>query len=182
MRGLFVWLKKEDSHPIVRSAIFHHEFLTIHPFVDGNGRVARAVSQWLLWEKSFDPLCTLDLDDFFAQNRTRYYDMIQQARDMDGDYTYWMEYVAEGLAYSVNTVQGRIKEGSLRLQGVTLTPKQDELLVLLGQRGVLGAAQICQTMKINRARVNQLIAPLVRFGIVTKEGAARSVRYRLRTQ
>jgi len=182
MRELLVWLKKEDQHPIVRSAIFHHGFLTIHPFVDGNGRVARAVSQWLLWEKGFDPLCTLGLDDFFAQDRIRYYNMIQQARDMDGDYTHWVEYVANGLIRSMETVAGRIKEGSLKLQGVVLTPKQDELVVLLGQRGVLGAAQICQTMKIGRARVNQLIAPLVRLGIVTKEGAARSVRYRLSTK
>ena len=130
MKELFVWLKKEDAHTIVRSAVFHHEFLTIHPFVDGNGRVARAVSQWLLWEKGFDPLCTLGLDDFFAQNRTRYYDMIQQARDMDGDYTHWVEYFAEGLARSIEMVEGRIKEGSLKLQGVVLTPKQDELLAL----------------------------------------------------
>ena len=179
MGELFMWLKKEDSHPIVRSAIFHHKFLTIHPFVDGNGRVARVISQWLLWEKGFDPLCTLGLDDFFAQNRARYYDMIQQARDMDGDYTHWVEYVAEGLARSMEMVEDRIKEGSLKLQGVVLTPKQDELLALLGKRGILGAAQISQAMKINRARVNQLIAPLVRFGIVTTKGAARAVRYQI---
>jgi Fic family protein len=179
MKDLCAWLKIEDQHPIIRSAIFHHEFLTIHPFVDGNGRVARAVLQWLFWEKGFDPLCTLGLDDFFAQDRPRYYDLIQQARDMDGDYTHWVEYVAEGLARSVATVRDRIKEGSLRLKGVTLTPKQDELLSLLGRHKVLGAAQICQAMTINRARVNQLIAPLVRFGIVTREGAARAVRYRL---
>ena len=36
----------------------------------------RAISQWLLWEKGFDPLCSLGLDDFFAQDRTRYYDRI----------------------------------------------------------------------------------------------------------
>ena len=90
-----------------------------------------------------------------------------------------MEYFAEGLIRSIEMVEGRIKEGSLKLQGVVLTPKQDELLALLGRSGILGAAQICQAMKINRARVNQLIAPLVRFGIVTKDGAARSVKYRL---
>ena len=56
MKNLFTWLKDNDQHPIVRSAIFHHEFLTIHPFVDGNGRVARAMAQWLLWEKGMDPL------------------------------------------------------------------------------------------------------------------------------
>jgi Fic family protein len=179
MKDLCVWLKDEDQHPIIRCAIFHHEFLTIHPFVDGNGRVARAVSQWLLWEKGFDPLCTLGLDDFFAADRSHYYDLIQQTRDMDGDYTHWVEYVAEGVGRSVEIVQSRIKEGSLKLTGISLTPKQEELLALVGQLGVLGAAQICQAMKINRARVNQLIAPLVRSGIVVREGAARAVRYRL---
>ena len=93
-----------------------------------------------------------------------------------------VEYVAEGLARAMEMIEGHIKEGSLKLKGITLTPKQEELLALLGQHGILGAAQICQFMTINRARVNQLMAPLVRFGIVTKEGAARSVRYRLSTK
>ena len=179
MKDLFMWLKDKNLHPIVRSAVFHHEFLTIHPFVDGNGRVARALGQWLLWEKGLDPLCTLGLDDFFAQDRARYYDMIQQTRDMDGDYTHWVEYVAEGLMSSINTVQDRIKEGSLRLERVTLTPKQDELVALLRKYGILGAAQVCKQMKVNRARVNQLILPLVRAGIVVRTGAARAVRYEL---
>ncbi|MBF0122622.1 MAG: Fic family protein [Candidatus Omnitrophica bacterium] len=179
MKSLLAWLKGESLHPIIRSAIFHHEFLTIHPFVDGNGRVARAVGQWLLWERGLDPLCTLGLDDFFAQDRPRYYDLIQQTRDMDGDFTHWVEYVAEGIARSLEDVQDRIKAGTLRLQGVSLTPKQEELLGLLEKKGAMGAAEIGKTMKINRARVNQLISPLVRFGIVIREGAARAVRYRL---
>lgn len=179
MKNLFKWLKGEDQHAIIRSAVFHHEFLTIHPFVDGNGRVARAVSQWLLWEKGADPLVTLGLDDFFAQNRGRYYDMIQQTREMDGDYTHWVEYVAEGLMSSVEIVQDRVKAGSLRLEQVNLTPKQNELLVLFRKHRVLGAVQIGQSMNINRSRVNQLITPLIRAGIVQKEGAARAVRYRL---
>ncbi len=179
MKDLFTWLKDNDQHPIVRSAVFHHEFLTIHPFVDGNGRVARAIAQWLLWERGIDPLVTLGLDDFFAQDRARYYDMIQQTRDMDNDYTHWVEYVAEGLRSSVEIVQSRIKEGSLKLTQTTLTPKQEELVTLIGKHGVLGAAQICKEMKVNRARVNQLILPLVRSGIIVRAGAARAVRYRL---
>lgn len=179
MKDLFAWVKDETLHPVVRSAIFQHEFLTIHPFVDGNGRVGRAVGQWLLWEKGMDPLCTLGLDDFFAADRPRYYDMIQQTRDMDGDFTHWVEYVAQGLAWAHDDVQKRIKAGTLRLQGVTLTPKQEELLNLLESKGILGASEIGKVMKINRARVNQLIGPLVHSGIVTKEGAARAVRYRL---
>ncbi len=182
MKALFAWAKDESLHPVARSAIFQHEFLTIHPFVDGNGRVGRAVGQWLLWEKGFDPLCTLGLDDFFAQDRPRYYDMIQQTRDMDCDFTHWVEYVAQGLAWAHEDVQNRIKAGTLRLHGVTLTPKQEELLALFEKKGELSAPAIGKSMKINRARVNQLISPLVRLGIVTREGAARAVKYVLSVQ
>jgi DNA-binding CsgD family transcriptional regulator len=98
---------------------------------------------------------------------------------MDGDYTHGVEYVAEGLRSSVEIVQRRIKEGSLKLTQTTLTPKQEELVALIGKHGVLGAAQICKEMKVNRARVNQLILPLVRSGIIVRAGAARAVRYRL---
>jgi Fic family protein len=180
MKALFAWAKDGSLHPVARSAIFHHEFLTIHPFVDGNGRVARAVGQWLLWEKGFDPLCTLGLDDFFAHDRPRYYEMIQETRDMDGDFTHWVEYVADGLAWAHDNMQKKIKAGTLSLQGVSLTPKQEELLGMIEKKGVLGASEIGLAMKINRARVNQLIGPLVRLGIVKREGAARAVRYSLK--
>ncbi|VAW16138.1 hypothetical protein MNBD_BACTEROID05-467, partial [hydrothermal vent metagenome] len=180
--NLLAWIKKfKNEHPIIRSAIFHHEFVTIHPFIDGNGRVARAASQLLLFERGYDPLHTLNLDDFFAKDRGRYYDMIQQTRDMDGDYSYWIDYVAEGLLDSVQEISDRLKTVR-RTKGtkkVVLTPKQEELLNLLSEHGIMGSSQICECMKINRARVNQLIAPLVKVGIVIKEGTTRAVRYSL---
>ncbi|MCK5580258.1 MAG: Fic family protein [Candidatus Omnitrophica bacterium] len=182
MSSLLNWVKKsQENHPIVINAIFHHEFVTIHPFVDGNGRVARVASQWLLFEKGYDPLYTLGLDDFFAADRGRYYDMIQQTRDMDGDYTYWIDYVAEGLLDSVHEVSRRLKmvKRTKAAKKMRLTPKQEELLNLLSGHGIMGSAQICEYMQINRARVNQLIAPLVKCGIVVKEGTTRAVKYSL---
>jgi DNA-binding MarR family transcriptional regulator len=62
---------------------------------------------------------------------------------------------------------------------IHLTPKQEEVLNLLKQAGIAGSSQICKAMKINRARVNQLVAPLVKAGIIVKEGATRGTRYRL---
>jgi len=82
MNGLFTWLKEcGKEHPIIRSAIFHHECVGIHPFIDGNGRVARAASQWLLFHDRYDPAWTLGLDEFFAKDRAKYYDMIQQTNE-----------------------------------------------------------------------------------------------------
>ncbi len=180
MSDLFLWLKQHDTeHPIVRSAIFHHEFVGIHPFVDGNGRVARAASQWLLLRDGYDSTWTLGLDEFFAQDQAKYYDMIQQTHDMDSDYTCWIEYIAQGLLESIQTVARRLKEGNRGGKPIALTPKQKELLELLAKEGVIGSAEICKQMKINRARVNQLIAPLVKAGVVIMEGTTRAVKYRI---
>ena len=180
MSDLFLWLKQHQAeHPIIRSAVFHHEFVGIHPFVDGNGRVARAASQWLLFHDGYDSTWTLGLDEFFAQDRAKYYDMIQQTHDMDGDYTYWIEYIAKGLLASIQTVAKRLKEGARRGKQIALTPKQSELLELLEKGGVTGSAEICDQMDINRSRVNQLIAPLVKAGVVIKEGTTRAVKYRI---
>lgn len=180
MSDLFLWLKQHKTeHSIIRSAIFHHEFVGIHPFVDGNGRVARAASQWLLFHDGYDSTWTLGLDEFFAQDRGKYYDMIQQTHDMDGDYTYWVEYIAKGLLESIQTVAKRLKEGARRGKQITRTPKQCELLAFLEKGGLIGSAEICKQMEINRARVNQLIAPLVKDGVVIKEGTTRAVKYRI---
>ena len=182
MSELLAWLKKnQEEHPVVRSALFHHEFVTIHPFVDGNGRVARALAQWLLFHKGYEPLYTFGLDDFFAADRKRYYNMIQQTREMDGDFTYWIEYVAGGLVESIEKIAGRIKaEQATAQKENSITPKQQELLKLLGKHASLSSTDICELMKINRSRVNQLVAPLVRAGKVKKAGKTWGTRYSIK--
>lgn len=180
MKSLFQWLKTSDLHPVVRSAVFHHEFVTIHPFTDGNGRVARSASEWLLFQKGYDPLYTLGLDDFFARDRERYYEMIQQTRELDYDYSHWIEYIAEGLQDAAERVLRRIQGLASPAQGkLILTPKQDELLKHLAQKP-MGSTEIGKLMKIRRARVNQLIKPLVSSGLVIMEGTTRAAKYFLK--
>ena len=182
MKELFRWLKiSKEHHPIVRSAVFHHQFVAVHPFVDGNGRVARSAAQWILFERGFEPLYTLGVDEYFARDRQRYYKMIQQTHELDGDYTHWIEYVAQGILASVEKVFMRANDLVRATLGqiVHLTPKQDELLILLKEEGLMSSAQIGTIMKVNRARVNQLVGPLVKAGIVFKEGTTRGARYGL---
>ena len=178
MGELITWVSKsKEEHSIVRSAIFHHEFVTIHPFVDGNGRMARALSQWLLFQGGYDPAHSLGLDEFFASDRAKYYQMIQETREMDRDFTHWIEYYSLGLLQSIENLSQRLR--SVKMDGREWTPKQRELIDLLNKRGILGSGDICRAMGINRARVNQLITPLISAGVVVKEGHTRSSKYRL---
>lgn len=182
MRALLAWGGRSPrEHAIIRSAIFHHEFVTVHPFTDGNGRVARAASLWLLFERGYELWHVLGVDEFFARDRGRYYQMIQETRGMDGDYTHWAEYVAEGLLDAVDRAAQRLKGGMRSYKGkkLVLTPKQEELLGILAEGGATGSTKIGQRMHINRARVNQLVAPLVKAGIVIQEGKTRGAKYTL---
>ncbi len=178
---LLDWINKSlKIHPIILSAIFHHQFVTIHPFSDGNGRVSRAAAQWILYQKNFDPHHILSLDDFYAQDRKKYYSKIQQARELDYDFTYWIEYVAEGIKETLKKTYSRMNKLSYSSQEtITITPKQEELINLLCMHGSLGSIDLCRLLRINRARVNQLITPLIDGKIIKKEGKARATKYYL---
>jgi len=181
-RDLIQWINhKNNIHPIIVSAIFHHQCVSIHPFSDGNGRLARAAFQWILYKRGFDPQHILSLDEFYAENRKRYYDKIQQARDLDYDLTYWIEYVAEGVLDTLEKMYLRVSKLSLTSKTrVAITPKQEELLEFLKMHGTLSSPDIGKRLNINRARVNQLIVPLIKADIVVREGRARATRYYLK--
>jgi Fic family protein len=83
--------------PLEKTAFAHLQFETIHPFLDGNGRVGRLLITLLLWKEGVlsEPLLYLSL--YLKQNRSRYYELLQAVR-MDGDWEAWLDFFAEGVA------------------------------------------------------------------------------------
>lgn len=87
---------EEYSSVLVRAALSHVQFETIHPFLDGNGRVGRLLIPLLLNVEGVlsQPLLYLSL--YFKENRDTYYDLLQQVR-MDGDWEEWVEFFLVGV-------------------------------------------------------------------------------------
>jgi len=83
--------------PLIRTGLAHVQFETIHPYLDGNGRVGRLLIALCLeeWNLLSDPL--LYLSHFFKQHRDEYYDRLSRVRT-DGDWEGWLEYYLEGVA------------------------------------------------------------------------------------
>jgi Fic family protein len=82
---------------LVRAGLAHVQFETIHPFLDGNGRLGRLLITLLLYEKNIlrEPLLYLSL--FFKAHRQRYYNLLQHVRET-GDWEAWLEFFLEGVA------------------------------------------------------------------------------------
>ncbi len=183
-RELLFWINSPMAHrlhALITSAIAHHRLVSIHPFADGNGRVSRAFAVWILWARNFDTHHIFALDEYFEQDRQTYYDKIQQARDLDDDLTYWLEYAAKGIVETLKQTRRRIE--SLRLNAkapkTILTRQQENLLRLLRDNGRMRSPEMEKTFRVTRARVGQILKPLIRAGLIVKEGQTRATAYRL---
>lgn len=178
------WVNSKDSrslHPVLAGGIAHHRLVSIHPFADGNGRLGRALEAWLLCSRGFDTHHLFALAEYFEQDRQTYYDKIQQARDLDGDLTYWLEYVAQGVVETLRRTKERIAslQVTAKVPRIILTKRQEDVLKLLRDHGRMRSPDIERALELTRARVNQIMKPLVESGLLVKEGRTRATTYRL---
>ncbi len=87
--------------PIIRAALAHVQFETIHPFLDGNGRVGRLLITLLLCDCGILSKPLLYLSLYFKQHRARYYALLDQVRQ-DGDWEAWLAFFLEGVRETAN--------------------------------------------------------------------------------
>jgi cell filamentation protein, protein adenylyltransferase len=94
------WSREAVEHPIVRAAVLFHEFQSIHPFDDGNGRLGRALTTLFLWHQGYPGVRYALVDYAFNQDRETYYDMLDEPRRRAWDYSPWLAYMVGVLCAS----------------------------------------------------------------------------------
>ena len=85
-----------DADPLVKMAIIHHQFESIHPFYDGNGRTGRIINILYLIQKKLLDLPVLYLSRFIIQHKNEYYRLLQQVRET-GEWEEWILYMLTGV-------------------------------------------------------------------------------------
>ena len=83
--------------PLVEVGLIHYQFETIHPFLDGNGRLGRLLVAFLLVERELLPQPLLYLSDYFERHRSDYYDRLQAVRER-GEMTQWLDFFLSGIS------------------------------------------------------------------------------------
>lgn len=181
MSDLLEWWNKHAPKisPILSSAIVHHQFETIHPFADGNGRVGRMLSLWELYRRGFDNHHIFSIDEFYWEDRPRYYAALKNVQDQKGDLTSWLEYCAEGLRVTLERVWSRIQKlaahsGKARL---VLRPKQEQLLHLLREHKSLTPRELWDAVGVSKQGALDLLRPLMKAGLVRRIGTKKTGRY-----
>lgn len=184
MLELLEWWSQESPalSPVLSSAIVHYQFEAIHPFADGNGRTGRALALWELYRHGFDTHHIFSVDEFYWEDRPRYYAALQAVRKQGEDLTSWLEYSAEGLQQTLERVWQRVQQfTALKSRAkLVLRPRQEQLLQLLRVRGSLSPREVWQGIGISKQGAADLLRPLVKAGLVKRVGTLKTGRYVLK--
>jgi Fic family protein len=167
--------------PVLSSAILHYRFEAIHPFADGNGRTGRALALWELYRRGFDTHHIFSVDEYYWEDRPRYYAALEAVRHDGENLTGWLEYCADGLRQTLERVWLRVQ--ALERQAgekLRLRPKQERLLQLLREREKMAPAEIWSALDISKQGAMNLLRPLLEAGLVEKIGGKKSGHYALR--
>ncbi len=183
------FIHAESSMPfLLQIGLAHAQFETIHPFLDGNGRVGRLLITFLLAEREILQKPVLYLSHFMKRNRQEYYERLQRIRD-EGDWEGWLEFFLQGVA----EVSGEATETArkiLALRENHRTAIADNLgraagnghrvLEMLYRTPIINVKSVSDITKTSFAAANELVKKLVGIGVLeemTGQRRNRSFRY-----
>lgn len=185
---LEAFLHQADDLPLlVKVGLAHAQFETIHPFLDGNGRVGRLLITFLLCERRALEQPVLYLSHFFKTHRQEYYDRLQAVRDT-GDWEGWLEFFLRG----VTDVSLQAADTARRILALreehrkTITDhlgraagNGHRILQYLYEHPIVSATEVQALLGTTFAAANQIVRRLVESGILQEiTGQARNRRFR----
>ena len=167
--------QEEQLPPLVRVGLLHGQFETIHPFLDGNGRVGRLLITFLLteWKILTQPLLYLSI--FFKTHQDEYYERLQATRDK-GDWEGWLRFFVDGVAETATgatTTVRRILELRERDRGrlSTLGRRSGRAYALhdhLFSSPVVNARTVERVLGVSQPTANSLLRDLESIGLLTE--------------
>ncbi len=188
----FAWLNSDNAqlmHPIFRAAITHYQLVFIHPFIEGNGRTARAMATLVLYSSGYDFKKFFSLEKYFDDDVEKYYQALLSVQQSDKhDMTYWLEYFCYGLALEIDKVKQQVLKLSKDLklkeqlgEQVALSERQIILLELLRNQGEISSQDAQAVLpNISVDTILRDLKDLLQKGVVKKQGVTKGVTYSLR--
>lgn len=190
MSAFLKWFNsKNEIDPVFKSALAHFWFVTIHPFEDGNGRIARAIADMTLARSENNPQRFYSMSAQIQQERSDYYDVLEKSQKGTLDVTRWLEWYLNCLRRAINASDKLletilIKDRFWKLhKAAPLNDRQRKVInrMLDGFEGKLTSSKWAKLAKCSQDTAGRDINDLLERKILAKEEAGgRSTSYVLR--
>jgi len=189
MAGFLDWFNANAAiDPVLKAGLAHLWFVAIHPFDDGNGRIARAIADLLLARSENSPQRFYSMSAQIRQERNAYYDILERTQKGSLDITPWMEWFLGCLGRAIDDAQttlgavlakARFRDS---IAGVVLNQRQRLVLTRLldGFEGKLTTSKYAKLATCSQDTALRDILPLVEGGVLVRNpGGGRSTSYAL---
>jgi len=176
---------EQQTSLLIMAALAHAQFETIHPFLDGNGRVGRLLITFLLVEGRALRAPLLYLSYYFKLHRAEYYDRLMAVR-LSGDWEGWLRFFLRGVAetaeQAADTAEGifELRERNRTLVMDDMGPNGLRLLSMLFQRPLVNVNAVSRDLEVSFPTANRLVARFRELGLlreVTGQRRSRLFRY-----
>lgn len=175
-----------DIHPVVRAGLLHYQFVTIHPFTDGNGRTARLLTLLHLYQSGWSFRRSLALDAYYHADRVAYYSALHRWKTytarQSADLTPWLGYFVRGFWESALTLKEQVV--SLEVGQGDITSRHlnvDELKMIdfVLTMGKITSADVVDMLEIPKRTAQSKLGTLTSYRILEKIGLGPSTYYQL---
>lgn len=189
MSGFLKWFNGAwDINPLIMAGIGHLWFITLHPFDDGNGRIARAITDMALSKAEKTPYRFYSMAAEIQKEKNDYYMILEKTQKGDTDITDWLLWFLKCLKNSIlsadTTIEKVIEKARLweELNKKNLTADQRKMLNMLtdGFNGHLTSSKWAKICKCSQDTANRAIKNLVEQNVLETVGAGRNTRYVLK--
>lgn len=177
IRALLNWYNSEtEVHPLVKVASFVYDFLSVHPFQDGNGRLSRLISTLLLLKNGYKWIQYVSFEHEIENRKNEYYQVLRscQAQRPNEDVTVWMQFFLSCLSNIQSQLMSKLNKSGLETQ---LSPKQKMIFTIIQNRPNIQSGEIAEKLGIPSPTVKRLLSELLNKGLIEKQGSGRSVSY-----
>ncbi len=190
MSDLAEWINKavkEEISLVIIAGVTHYEFVSIHPFLDGNGRTARALATLILYKLGYDTKRLFSLEEHYDLNLAGYYSALQSAqenRDNEREeLTLWLEYFAEGIANELTRIEKQILDISRdkalkdKLGQLELNERQIYAAVYLQKKGKISRSEYVKLTRCSPKTAYNDLQEMLNKKLIIQEGGGKYTYY-----
>ncbi len=185
--SLFDWMERKlrsGEPPYIVAGVVHYGITDIHPFADGNGRVARLLTAAVLMKAGMMPERMFSFERYYADDRAAYYAALRSVRERTMNMQWWLEYFLRGLVEEYERVAVTVADLDTLATGggssaLRLSVAQQNALAQLRLRGreEFTRREYEDSARLGRTSAGEDIRDLVKHGILTVRGSGTKTRY-----
>jgi len=179
MRSLFEWYNKDtQTHQLVKSALFSYEFVSIHPFQDGNGRLSRLLASLLLLKSGYKWIQYVSFEHEIESRKPEYYRELRicQAQRPNENVTTWINFFFSALMNIQEQLLAKLEQ---TVTTSKLSPREKSILAFILENAGCKSGDIAKNLDIPNPTVKRVLSDLLSLNLIERHGIGPGTNYSL---